>query len=243
MKKHISLTLAMAAGAAWLLAGTSGALAQTNSIGLSFTSDGNDSGIAGVNNAATNSNSSMLPTDLAGVYPQTNWNNLGRYGAVSPAVVTNSAGGTVSLELNWDSGGADTTGTSAGLGTPDGKLMDGFIYSWGPGPATTLQNSVYGNPINNKPMVFVRGLNAWYTSESAEGYGVVLYTTGYSYYEVGEYWIQSVTGDPLANTMAGGPDLTPHLFVGDTGPYTGTYVQATGTTSAGATYGANYMIF
>ena len=96
----------MAVGAALLAACTPGAFAQ--SIGVNFTSDGNDSGIAGVNNAATNTDSSMLPTDLAGAapYAQMNWNNLGKYGGVNPAVLTNSAGNTVSLEINWDSGGA-----------------------------------------------------------------------------------------------------------------------------------------
>jgi hypothetical protein len=241
MKKHISIILAMAVGAALLAACTPGAFAQ--SIGVNFTSDGNDSGIAGVNNAATNTDSSMLPADLAGVYPQTNWNNLGRYGNVNPAVLTNSAGNTVSLEINWDSGGADTTGTSARLGTPDGKLMDGFLYSWGPGAATTLAGSVYSSSINNKPLVYIGGLNSWYNSEGAEGYGVVLYTTGYSYWETEEGWIQSVSGNPLTSTMVEGTDLTPHVFEQNTGPFTGTYVQATGTSSGSRTAGANYMIF
>src|SRR5450759_3256518 len=88
MKKHISIILAMAVGAALLAACTPGAFAQ--SIGVNFTSDGNDSGIAGVNNAATNTDSSMLPTDLAGAapYAQLNWDNLGKYGGVNPAVLT-----------------------------------------------------------------------------------------------------------------------------------------------------------
>jgi len=235
--KHIKAILLAAFGAVCL---TLAAGAPAQSIGVSFTSNGNFGGINDNGEA-----DSLLPADLAGAspYAQTNWNNLGRYGAVNPAMLTNSAGNPVSLELNWDSGWADTTGSATNLGTPDGKLMDGFLYSWGPGPASTLQNSVYGNPINNKPMIYVSGLSSWYASAGAEGYGIVVYTTGYSYYEVGEYWIQSVTGDPLSYSMADGPDLTPHLFVGDSGPYTGTYVQATGTSSGSPTYGANYMVF
>jgi len=185
----------------------------------------------------------MQPGDLAGVYAQTNWNNLGRYGSEATVVLTNSAGGTNLFIGNWDSGWADTTGAGAGLGTPDGKLMDGFLYSWGPGAATALASSVYGSAINNKPLLWLSGFNSYYTSIGAEGYGIVLYTTGYSNYEMAEGWIQSVSGNPRSGTMVAGADLTPHIFSGDSGPYTGTYVKATGTSSGSATYGANYMVF
>jgi hypothetical protein len=237
MKKHISTLLAVAAGGVWLALGASNTFAQ--SIGVSFVSNGSSSGI---DNAETDS---MLPADLAGAppYAQTNWNNFGRYGSIDPVVLTNSVGGAEAFNLQWDSGGADTTGAGAGLGTPDGKLMDGFIYSYSPGPATTLADSVYNCSINNKPLVYVGGLNAWYTSEGAEAYTVVLYTTGYSYYETAEGWIQSVSGNPSANTMAGGPDLTAHVFAQDTSVFTGTYVPATGSSSAVPTSGANYMVF
>jgi hypothetical protein len=123
--------------------------------------------------------------------------------------------------------------------------MDGFIYVYGPGAPTSLGNSVYSSPINDKPLVYVGGLNAWLSSEGAQAYAVVLYIGGYGYYEVSERWIQSVSGDPLANTMVGGGDLTAHLFEGDTGAFSGTYVPvSSGATSIGsATYGANYETF
>lgn len=240
MKKHISITLAMAVGAALLAACTPVAFAQ--SIGVSFVSDGSVSGIGG--RADTNTDS-MLPSDLAGVapYAQTNWNNLGRYGSVATAVLTNSAGGTNLFLAQWDSGGAAATGTAAGLGTADGKLMNGFIYSWGPGPATALGTSVYNSTIQNKPLFYISGLESFYTNQNAEGYNIVLYTTGYSYWETEEGWIQSVSGNPLTSTMVEGTDLTPHVFEQNTGPFTGTYVQATGTSSGSRTAGANYMIF
>jgi hypothetical protein len=212
---------------------------HAQSIGVNFTSNGNASGIA---NAETDS---MLPTDFAGVpaYAQTNWNNFGRYGSLSSVVLTNSTGNTNGFSAQWDAGYADTTGTAAGLGTPDGKLMNGFLYSWGPGAATTLGNSLYNSSINNKPIVYLQGLNSWVTSVGAEGYSVVLYTTGYGYYETEEGWIQAVSGSPFNNTMVGGTDLTAHVFEQNTGPYLGTYTRATGTSAANQTSGANYMFF
>ena len=240
MKNYKSLILAVAMGAALLAACTPVAFAQTNTIGVNFTSDGNASNSHG--NIDTNADA-MLPGDLAGVYPQTNWNNLGRYGSQGTLVLTNSAGGTNLFIGNWDAGSASATGSGAGLGTPDGKLMDGFIYSWGPGAATALASSVYGSGMNNKPLLWFSGLESFYTNQNAEGYSIVLYTTGYSYWEVAEGWIQSVSGNPRTSTMVEGPALTPHVFAQDTGVFTGTYIKATGTSSGNATAGANYMVF
>lgn len=224
------------ASAAWL--GSSPSL-HAQSIGVSFTSNGN---VGGIDNGEADS---MLPSDMAGLppYAQTNWNNFGRFGSINPIVLTNSAGNTNIFNMQWDAGGSDTTGSGAGLGTPDGKLMDGFVYSWGPGAASTLGSSVFGSSINNKPLIYMNGLNSWYKSEGAEGYSVVLYTVGYPYYETVEGYIQSVTGTPFDNTLLEGPDLTSHVFEQCTGPFLGTYVRATGTSPANQTSGANYMFF
>jgi hypothetical protein len=221
-------------GTAALVSGALNASAQ--SIGCNFV----NSSIGGIDNSLANS---MLPTDLAGVpgYAQTNWNNFSRYGS-GTFMLKNSLGTTYSFNLQWDSGFGDSTG-AIGLGTPDGKLMDGFISSWGPGAATGLSNSVYGSDINNKPLVYISGLNAWYSAEGAEGYSVVLYTTGYSYWETAEGYIESVSGSPLNNTMVEGTGLTPHLFEVDNSAFAGTYIPTTGTSSGSPTYGANYMLF
>jgi hypothetical protein len=209
------------------------------SVGVNFVNNGNASGI---DDAETDS---MLPSDFAGVpqFAQSNWNNFGRYGSLDPVILTNSAGGTNAFSVQWDAGGADTTSTGAGLSTPDGKLMDGFIYSWGPGAATPLASSCYGSSINNKPVIYLSGLHTWYTNAGAEGYSVVLYTTGYPYYETIEGWLQSVTGRPFDNSMVEGTDLAAHVFAQDQHAFLGTYVQAVGTSSANQTGGANYMFF
>ncbi len=213
------------------------------SIGVSFISDTNSDISSGISD---NFPDSMLGSDMAGAppYTQTNWNNFGARGS-GTFTLTNSVGGTVPIVAAWDSGHADSTGTALGLGTGDGKLMDGFLYSWNPGsaPRDPLASSISGSSIGDKPVVYLRGLNAWINSiPKAEGYGIVVYTTGYSFFEVGEYWIESVTGDPLASTMVSGSDLSPHYFTQDTQSYLGTYTQATSTNINTPTGAGNYAV-
>ena len=223
------------AGAAILGFGIESATAQ--SIGCKIVTGG----IGGIDNSQADS---MLPTDFAGVpaYAQTNWNNLSSSGA-NTYVLTNSAGAPYTFNLAWSCGFQDVTGTSAGLGTPDGKLMDAFLATWGPGAASPLGNSPQNSAINNQPIIYASGLKAWYSGEGAEGYSVVLYTTGNSYYETAEGYLESVSGNPLNNTMVEGSDLTPHLFEQDTSVYTGTYVPVTSVSAASPTSGGNYMFF
>jgi hypothetical protein len=213
------------------------------SVGVHFVS-------AGGSYRNNSSADALASTNSAGVsgYAQTNWNNLGAWGDSAgwygtAVVLTNGTGAASSLSIMWDSGGAASTGTAAGLGTSDGKLMDGFIYSWGPGAATTLANSVYGSGINDQPLVWIGGLRSYYTNYTgAQGYAIVLYNTGYAYTETSENWIQSVSGSPLSYTMAGGADLTPHLFTRDSANFSGTYVQST-SASSGVPSSANYVVF
>jgi len=178
---------------------------------------------------------------LAGAYAQMNWNNLGTSGLMNPGTLLDSDGNSVSLGLNWDAGGSDTTST-ASFGTADGKLMDGFIFSWGPGAASDLGNSVYSSSMNNKPLIYVNGLKAWFAGKGASGYHVVIYTTGYPNSETGAYWVQSVSGSPFDNSMSGGSDLSPHYYVLDNSSYPGGYIQATGTSVDTATAGANFAL-
>src|SRR5579859_4109531 len=65
----------------------------TNAVGLQYTNPG-----------------ALLPTDLAGAFPQTNWNTLGRFGDNTGASSTNttafsvvdSSSNATGIVLNWD---------------------------------------------------------------------------------------------------------------------------------------------
>jgi hypothetical protein len=234
--------LAAVCGAALLAGSSLGALAQ--SVGVHF-------GNAGGTGYATNSSTDLLlPTDSAGVpdYAQTNWNDLGASGDSggvngTPVVLTNSAGAATSLSIMWSSAGVGSTGTGSGLGTPDGNLMDGYLYSYSPGAATPLGNSVYYNSPTNNPLAYVGGLNAWCQAQGAVGYNVVLYTTGNSYWETVEGYLESVTGSPFSFSMVEGSVLTPPLYEQDSANYSGTYVPVTSTNSSSPTAGGNCMVF
>jgi hypothetical protein len=222
--------------AAVLAAGIQGATAQ--SIGVKVVAGD----ASGIDNSQANS---MLPTDLAGApaYAQTNWNNFSRYGS-GTFMLNNSAGASYAFNLQWDAQFTDTTGTRTGLGTPDGKLLDEFWSTYGPGAASALGNSVYNCSANNKPLFYISGLEAWYSAEGAEGYSVVLYCNGYANWEPLKCYLESVSGDPLNNTMVEGSILTPPLYLNDNTAFTGTnYVPVTSTNSSSPTYGANYMVF
>lgn len=235
--KHNKIRLLAALGAAWLVS-AGGAYAQ--SIGFNYVSSGDH-----VNNGDTDS---LGATELAGApgFAQTNWNNLGRWGNNASAVI-DSFGATTPLVLNWD---AVTIGSSgaAGLGTSDGKLMDGMVETdWGGGPSPALTaNSVYGASANQKPLIFVGGLQAWLTAHNAVSYSVVLYVAGYhNNGGTSEHWIQAASGNPFNNSLVAGADVSSHLFSTDTGVFNGTYVQVSpGATSvANRSVGGNYEVF
>ena len=226
-------------GGVLLAGGSLGALAQ--SIGVNFV---NDSSGGVVNSAAA----SLLPSELAGAapYTQANWNNLSRWG--SGVTLTDSAGSATTLAINWDAGWTISTGTAAGLGTPDGKLMDGALggnstitdYT-----ALSAYTDVYAMPGNAKPMVYVSGLNSWRNSMGAVGYAIVIYENAYTSWDTDEAWIESVTGSPFDNSMAAGPDLTPHLFNQLNTVFSGTYakIPASATSVSTRASGANYCVF
>jgi hypothetical protein len=121
--------------------------------------------------------------------------------------------------------------------------MDGYLYSYSPGAATPLGNSVYYNSPTNNPLAYVGGLNAWCQAQGAVGYNVVLYTTGNSYWETVEGYLESVTGSPFSFSMVEGSVLTPPLYEQDSANYSGTYVPVTSTNSSSPTAGGNCMVF
>jgi len=225
-----------------LAAGIQSVTAQ--SVGVHFGNGG------GTGYASGSSTDLLAPTNSAGApgFAQTNWNNLGASGdsagvSGTPVVLTNSAGAATSLSVMWSSAGVGSTGAGSSLGTPDGNLMDGYLNSYSPGAATALGDSVYYNSANNNPLAYVGGLNAWCSAQGAVSYNVVLYTTGNSYWETAEGYLESVTGSPFTFSMSEGSVLTPPLYAVDNGNYSGSYVHVTSTNSSAQTYGGNYMVF
>ena len=188
---------------------------------------------------------SLASTNQAGApgYAQTNWNNLSKWG--SGVTLANSAGSATSLFINWDAGWQGSSGTATGLGTPDGKLMDGYLG--GNTASDTLNTSVYGSSSQAKPLVYLSGLNTWCLAQGAVGYKVVMYRCdGGGSWETTHGWVQSVTGNPSAGTMVGGADLTPRLYIAQNSTFSGTYKQiSTNATSSGNrdTSGGNYCVF
>ena len=214
--------------------------ASLASVGVHFANAG------GTGYASGSSTDLLAPTDSAGDsdYVQTNWNNLGSSGDTGSVTLNDSTGTATSLSMMWSSAANGSTGTAAGLGTPDGKLMDGYLSTWSPGAATALGGSVYYNSANNNPLAYVGGLQTWYQGQSAAGYDVVLYTTGNPYYETAEGFLESVaSGNPFSYNMVEGDVLRPPLFGVDTGNFSGSYVSASGTSTSSKTYGANEIVF
>lgn len=238
IKRH-AIRSAIVAGL--LAIGMTTALAQTNLVGVNFVNYGG-LGIDNTNPA------SLLPSESAGApgYAQVNWNNLAKSGDgfTNGVVLTNSLGAATTLFINWDGGWTDSSGTATSLGSPDGKLMDGSLAS--STTANTVGTSVYGSAWNEKPLVYVSGLQSWYQAQGAEAFGVVVYRNAHNWWDTSVAWIQSVTGSPTNNTMAGGADLTPRLWNSQNTIFAGTYVQipATATNQANEYYGGgNYCTF
>jgi hypothetical protein len=242
MKNRINLALrAMAClGIATVVAWSPPAHAQ--SIGVQYVY--NPSGDSHVDTAAPDALSSSA---VAGFVPQANFNPLGRWG--DSVALNDNNGSATSVTAAWDCDGSWHSG-SASLATPNGLLMDGYEdTSYGSGyPWTSLSgaSSVYGAAGNDKPIVFLSGLQAWLTSVGATSYNVITYMNNdnplTSGPRIGEHWIESVTG--AWNNMTAGADLTPHLFNEDTTAFGGTFTQvpSTATSLANAAPG-NYDLF
>jgi len=234
-------------GAVMLAAGIQSVTAQ--SIGCNFVYSGTGGykvGPGGIDNREADS---LRPTDMAGAptFAQMNWNNLSEYG--SGVTLTNSAGVATALTIQWNAPNIASSGTAAGLGTPDGKLMDGFLQNAYPN-ATILNVSGYTNVLSipqsaGAPMAYVGGLQSWYQSQGAASYAVVIYQTAGTAYDTDQMWVESVAGSPFNGTMAAGPDLTPHLFNVLDNIFSGTYLPIPGsaTNNNNKVYGDNYGVF
>jgi hypothetical protein len=166
-------------GAAVLAAGIQSVTAQ--SIGCNFVYSGAGGYKVGAGGIDNREGDSLRPTDMAGAptFAQMNWNNLSEYG--SGVTLTNSAGVATTLTIQWNAPNIASSGTAAGLGTPDGKLMDGFLQTGWPN-LTTLNVSGYTNVLSipqsaGAPMAYVGGLQSWYLAQGAVSYAVVIYQT------------------------------------------------------------------
>jgi hypothetical protein len=213
------------------------------SVGVNFT--------GGSNGGIDDTNTTSLATDeLAGApgFTQTNWNNLDRWGDITSGIV-DATGAESELHMNWDTPSAYSSGAYATLGTSDAKLMDGFESTdWAGGPPGPLTaNSVYGAAFDQKPLIYVGGIQAWLAVKGSPSYSVVMYVQGWhGWYGTSEHWVQAVTnGNPSSYTMAVGGDVTPHMFCQDNGAFSGTYTQVplTSTNYANKTGSGNYIVF
>jgi hypothetical protein len=227
-------------GAIVLATGNQSVTAQ--SIGCNFV----NSSAGGIDNAKAGS---LLPTDMAGVpaYAQAHWNNLSQSG--SGVTLTNSAGAAAALTIQWNAPHIASSGTFTNLGTPDGKLMDGFLQTGWPN-TTVLNVNGYTNVLSipqsaGCPIVYVGGLQSWYQSQGVESYTVVIYQTAATSWDTAQMWVESVAGSPFNGTMVAGPDLTPHLFNVLNTIFSGTYLQIPGsaTSEGNKVYGANFGVF
>jgi hypothetical protein len=233
-----ALTLALAATSA-----------TAGSIGLKLGINAN----GGLQSAATGA---LLPEEIAGApgYAQANWNVLGRWGdsgGNTLFTVLDSTGVATPVIVNWDANNIWSMaggGTPTAQGTPDGNLMNSYDDSNG-AANTTLANTVYGNPVANKPLVYISGLSAWLSAQSATHYDVVVYSDGDAQSgRVGEYWLVDASGPTSGLTY--GADLTTHAFVCDRANFvtTLTYAEVPATVNGGqlsqrGNFQGNYTVF
>jgi len=250
--KPLSAALAVArsgalAAAAALMSMIGAAQAQTPAqIGLKFCIDGS----GGLQNTAVGA---LAPTDLAGAFPQTNWNVLGRYGDSTGSFnLTDSTGTTNDIIVHWDS--VDCWSQSGGgnptdQGTPDGNLMNAFLDSNGNANVALIQNtSIYGQNNNNKPMVYLSGIKTWLAAQGVSYYDVVVYSCGDTTGRVGEYWLQQAAGPSSSITF--GTNITTTAYICEPFLFINTleYVQVpvtvqNGNLSEDGNFQGNYVVF
>lgn len=215
-----------------------GHAAAQNSIGINFVNSGN----GGVQNGNIDS---LLPEELAGVigYAQTNWNNFGRWGQTVAA--NDSSGAASGITVTWDSN--NTWQNGADTGTPDGKLMYGYLDATGAGGGNNEYSTAPGAYHffwnENKPEAYVTGISTWLAAQGATKYAVVVYldgdTTGG---RVCETWLASGLAEDPPTTL--GSDLAAHVFTRDSANFSGTYtpVPLSANSVANAADG-NYVVF
>src|ERR1041385_8746050 len=202
-----------------------GAASAQHTLGLKFGQNGNG-------NQQGTAVGAVQPGDLAGApgYAQTNWNVLGRWGdngtnsfGTNNYALLDSGGDNTQVTIEWDATGnwsVQGSGTPTDQGDPDRNLMNAYSDSGGSGNvALTNGVSIYGQSGNNKPMIYISGLQAWLATEGASSYDVVIYVDGDNQGgRTGEYWLVNTVGPISGPTF--GSDLTTHVFIRDFNNFT-----------------------
>lgn len=191
--------------------------------------------------AAVNGGDVLGATELAGVFPQANWNHLAgnaNSGGLTPDTTTRldaSGAALPGLKLWWK--GPNTWRIGNLADSADKKLMFGYLDSNAAGDGSAATDLF--NNASAQPYVAIAGLPA-----ILGGYRVLVYADGDATDgRVGSYWLGSNTGQNPANVSPEAP-LTPRVFLRDAANFTTTYTRATGTSDTGATTPAgNYVQF
>ncbi len=245
MKIQKIITWAAAIAAVCLVAHTA---KSQNMVGVNFvvnqtTAEYNLPG--GVQNGYVDS---LAPNEIAGVFPQGNWNNLGSYGDSIP--LNGSNGAPSGLTIAWFSPGMwyevwFNNGFPWPYVNPDCKLMDGDLESTWYGdtknttipPGTAITNVAW----NDTPIILVSNLNSFLLAQGGGTYSVVLYVEATGSHS--QWWIQTASGPSSA--IVTGVTNTLQLNVDNSVQFNGSnYVQVIpSATNYAAAYAGNYIVF
>jgi hypothetical protein len=256
IQKNIKWAAAIAAVCLAAYSASAQCIVSTNGnlIGAHFA----DGDIAGAGNTAGGVMTGLIdclnPSEIAGIFPQPNWNNLGRFGDSIPLVDSNGCDSGVSI--SWYSSGmwGCNAGTSAGsagfpnpLANPDDKLMDGFLDpTWGnDGPNTAIPpGTAVTNVSGNAPIIFLTGMSSFLAAQGGGTYTIVVYVNSDAVStRQCDIWIQKVTGPSSA--IVTGATNSVQYYQTDTAQFNGsnyTQVPVTSTNVANIAWG-NYMVF
>jgi hypothetical protein len=226
----IPTTIKWAAAMAAVCLAAHAASAQ-NQIGVNFVANDNpdppgEMTPGGVINDAVDS---LATNETAGVFPQTNWNNLGRFG---DSITLNDSYGTPSqVVIAWNSPGMWHCDGQPGyplLTNGNAKLMDGFLEStwsyFGPNVPIPSGRSIYNIAKTDQPIVLLSGLNQFVQSHCGDTYSIVIYVNNDTASgRHSEYWVDAASGPYSAITD--GAILTPQLYVVDGAQFGGTFTR------------------
>jgi hypothetical protein len=238
------------------------ALGAVNSIGVNIVTDNNPGGdaeqyVAPGGFQGTTNVDYIYPAESAGVYPQANWNNVGRFGDTLTMVGSNGASSGVVMSWNsygtWHSFGY--AGYPLTLDLPDARLMDGYVQSTWVHigqmepilPGTDIINNLSAIE-HDQPIVLLSGLSQLISAAGGGSYSIIWYMNGNQGGDVndvrnGAYWIDAASGPSTDITDNG--TISPTLYVQDTTQFNGSnYVAASPTATNLASVGfANYVQF
>ena len=266
----IQKTIKWAAAIAAVCLAAYSASANVNYIGFKFVADdglpGETLNPGGVLDWSTNVDG-LAPWERAGVPPlfvQTNWMNLGQYGA--NVTLMDSNGIPTAVKASWYAAGMWYAGydpTYPATRTNDAKLMDGFLectwYYTGANVPIPPGTSIMTMPNTDQPIIYLTGLDTFLLEQGGGTYSVIIYanTDGEGRGWIGQYFVDAASGtyDSIVdNGPATSIDFTtypptsaptPVYFDAQTTQFNGsnyTMVPLTATNSANAAWG-NYVEF